>query len=155
MLIVFYQDLKFFSYSSIIRVEISYRNHNFLICAFECFQFQVKCDVDVVLLANHVHVHNDQNGDAIVTEEIRNEFQNFWKEHENNPLEGRNHIIASMCPQIFGCYVVKLAVTLVLIGGVRRINETETKVRGESHLLLVGDPGKKKNHQVKLILKFF
>lgn len=32
-------------------------------------------------------------------------------------------------------------VTLTLIGGVQHVDGSGTKVRGESHLLLVGDPG--------------
>lgn len=107
----------------------------------------------MVVQANHVNVHNEQNGRTIVTDELRTEFDNFWQEHRDNPLEGRNHIIASMCPQIFGCYVVKLAVTLVLIGGVRRVDQTGTKVRGESHLLLVGDPGTAKSQFLKYAAK--
>ena len=34
-------------------------------------------------------------------------------------MMGRNIILASVCPQVFGLYVVKLCVTLVLIGGVQ------------------------------------
>ena len=101
----------------------------------------------MVVQANHVNIHNEQNGGAVVTDEIRTEFETFWHEHADKPLEGRNHIIASVCPQIFGCYAVKLAVTLVLIGGVRRVDQSGTKVRGESHLLLVGDPGKSRLHK--------
>lgn len=36
----------------------------------------------------------------------------------------------SLCPQVFGMYVVKLAVALVLAGGVQRVDASGTKVRG-------------------------
>ena len=39
-------------------------------------------------------------------------------------------------------YIVKLAVTLVLTGGVPKQNADGTRIRGDSHLLLVGDTGK-------------
>jgi len=33
-------------------------------------------------------------------------------------------------------------VALTLIGGVQHVDASGTRIRGESHLLLVGDPGK-------------
>lgn len=38
-------------------------------------------------------------------------------------------------------YYVKLALLLVLIGGISKSDKTGVKVRGDCHLLLVGDPG--------------
>lgn len=37
--------------------------------------------------------------------------------------------------------ILFLAVALTLIGGVQHVDSSGTRVRGESHLLLVGDPG--------------
>jgi hypothetical protein len=44
-------------------------------------------------------------------------------------------------PQIYGMFVVKLAMALMVVGGVPRCDEAGTHIRGEIHMLLVGDPG--------------
>jgi hypothetical protein len=46
------------------------------------------------------------------------EIQQFWNFHQNQPLVGRNLIVRAVCPQLFGLAVVKLALLLVIIGGV-------------------------------------
>lgn len=100
-----------------------------------------RCDVELVIKANDLMISNDQRSSVLITEQHKREFIEFWNSYKFSPLEGRNRILASFCPEVFGLYVVKLAVTLVLIGGVQRTKESGTRIRGESHLLLVGDPG--------------
>lgn len=86
-------------------------------------------------------VNNDQTSVITFNDETKRFFDEFWEKYEFKPLSGRNEIIASICPQVFGLYLVKLAVALTLIGGVQKISKSGTRVRGESHMLLVGDPG--------------
>ncbi len=53
-------------------------------------------------------------------------------------------IIFMLCecsPQIFGMFLVKLATALMLIGGLHRVDDSGTHIRGEVHMLLIGDPG--------------
>ena len=49
----------------------------------------------------------------------KEEIEKFWEEHKLKPLTGRNHILSCLCPQVYGLYVVKLAVAMVLAGGVQ------------------------------------
>ena len=107
---------------------------------------QAKIDIELALRANNLLVNNDQSSAITLSDEMKRRFDDFWERYQLRPLCGRNEIIASICPQVFGLYLVKLAVALTLIGGVQRVSKSGTRVRGESHLLLVGDPGNSNQH---------
>ncbi|XP_003388796.2 PREDICTED: probable DNA helicase MCM9 [Amphimedon queenslandica] len=99
------------------------------------------CLLEVVIHANHIVLKTSSQEKNDITDEMKSFFDAFWCSYKDNPLEGRNVIIASFCPQVFGLYVVKLCICLALVGGVQYVDESGTLVRGDCHLLLVGDPG--------------
>ncbi|KAL1534354.1 DNA helicase mcm9, variant 2 [Salvia divinorum] len=113
----------------------------------------VRCDLDPVLIANHVRRMNELKSGVEIPEDIILKFKNFWTNFKDTPLRGRNAILRGICPQIFGLFTVKLAVALTLIGGVQHVDASGTKIRGESHLLLVGDPGTGKSQFLKYSAK--
>ncbi len=57
----------------------------------------------------------------------------------------RRKIVASIAPAIFGWWDIKEAVALLLFGGVTKSTREGERIRGEIHVLLVGDPGTAKS----------
>jgi DNA replicative helicase MCM subunit Mcm2 (Cdc46/Mcm family) len=62
-------------------------------------------------------------------------------------------IISALCPELAGLHVAKIAVALALAGGVARVDARGTTLRGEAHVLLVGDAGTGKvGNRIKIII---
>jgi replicative DNA helicase Mcm len=53
----------------------------------------------------------------------------------------REKIIASVAPTIYGHWDLKEAIALQLFGGVPKVAPDGTRIRGDIHVLFVGDPG--------------
>ncbi|XP_055935195.1 DNA helicase MCM9-like isoform X2 [Argiope bruennichi] len=108
-------------------------------------------DIDLVLFAHNVEVKNKLIP-GVLSESLAHEFGRFWLDNQSDPLKGRDFILSCICPQVFGLYIVKLAVALILAGGVEKKDEN-SRIRGDSHLLLVGDPGTGKSQFLKFASK--
>ncbi|XP_068473265.1 probable DNA helicase MCM8 isoform X2 [Phaseolus vulgaris] len=64
----------------------------------------------------------------------------FAQEHGSDLFR---QILQSICPSIYGHELVKAGITLSLFGGVRKhsMDQNKVPVRGDIHVIIVGDPG--------------
>jgi len=86
--------------------------------------------------------------DAIHVESVETEWEEIeiTEEDEKKIVELAkdpqiyDKLVASIAPTIFGLEDVKLAIALQLFGGEEHIQKDKSRVRGEIHILLIGDP---------------
>jgi DNA helicase MCM8 len=64
----------------------------------------------------------------------------FAEEHGSDIFR---QILHSICPSIYGHELVKAGITLALFGGVKKhlMDQNKVPVRGDIHVIIVGDPG--------------
>jgi DNA helicase MCM9 len=80
----------------------------------------VRCMVDVAINANSVVAHHAVEQIVSLSDATASQFEVFWRQHSHSSraiFAARNMIIRSVCPQLYGMFLVKLALLLSLVGG--------------------------------------
>jgi replicative DNA helicase Mcm len=96
-------------------------------------------------------------GSSIISEEIEFENIEISKEDENAIIQLSKEegiyqkMIESIAPSIYGYDEEKMAITLQLFSGVTKHLPDSTRIRGNIHILLVGDPGTGKSQLLQYI----
>jgi len=98
--------------------------------------------IDVVLEAHWIE--KEKQGSVAIPQDMQDKL---LKESHSHDMYER--LAASMAPEIFGHEDVKKALLLMLVGGVNKHLEDGMKLRGDMHMLLMGDPGVAKSQLIK------
>ncbi|MCI4436003.1 MAG: minichromosome maintenance protein MCM [Ignisphaera sp.] len=101
----------------------------------------------------YIEVNNIIVSQRILEEiEITKEDEEKIRELAKDPLI-RRKIIASIAPAIHGLWDIKEAIALLLFGGVPKTLPDGTRIRGDIHVLIIGDPGTAKSQLLQYVAK--
>lgn len=98
--------------------------------------------------SNHIEPVEEDFSDIIIKPE---ELEKIKKIAKSKNVYSR--LTNSIAPSIYGHENVKLALGLQMLGGVKKQKKDDTIIRGDMHILLVGDPGVAKSQMVTFISK--
>ncbi|QGA54455.1 AAA domain-containing protein [Sulfolobus sp. E5-1-F] len=100
---------------------------------------------DIYMKVSSIEVSQKVLDEVIISEEDEKKI----KELAKDPWI-RDRIIASIAPSIYGHWEIKEALALALFGGVPKVLE-DTRIRGDIHILIIGDPGTAKSQMLQFI----
>ena len=103
---------------------------------------------DLVMNADYIEPVQEDFSDIDIKPEDEEEIKKLSKEPKIF-----ERLANSIAPSIMGHDKIKEALLLQLMGGVRKKKEDGTIVRGDMHILLVGDPGAGKSAMLSFIAK--
>ncbi len=95
---------------------------------------------DMVIDAVHIEVSQKILEEVVITREDEERIKALAKD----PWV-RKKILASIAPAIYGHWDIKEAIALALFGGVPKVTQDGLRIRGDIHVLIVGDPGTAKS----------
>lgn len=101
---------------------------------------------DIFLNVNSIELEEHEFEEVIITEEEEKEILKLSKDRRLY-----EKIIFSIAPTIYGLETEKEALVLQLFGGVPKKMPDETIIRGDIHIILVGDPGTAKSQLLRYI----
>jgi DNA helicase MCM9 len=114
-----------------------------LIRQWRYLQRHTRSSIELTMQANNVMALTQHDRSAFRSAVSTVQFKTFWEDHQlkGKLMSGRNFIIRSICPQLYGMYFVKMSLLLALIGGVDTSLKGGIRRRSNIHMLMVGDPG--------------
>ena len=114
----------------------------------ETTQRGLKTTFRMYIEVNHVELREKEVEEVEISKEDEEEIRKLAAE----PFICEK-IVSSIAPAIFGYEDVKEAITLQLFAGVFRILSDGTRLRGDSNILLVGDPGTAKSQILQYVAR--
>ncbi|QQG39203.1 MAG: minichromosome maintenance protein MCM [Candidatus Woesearchaeota archaeon] len=103
---------------------------------------------DIVVEANHIEPLEETFFDLELSKKDVEEINNLAKDPKIY-----EKFAQSIAPSIYGHEKVKEAIVLQLMGGVKKLKDDGTTIRGDMHVLLVGDPGAAKSTMLNFVSK--
>ena len=103
---------------------------------------------DIILQANSIEYIDTEFNELDISLEEEEEILKL-----SSDPEIYNNIIKSIAPSIYGYEDIKEALAMQLFSGVPKNLPDGTRVRGDIHMLLVGDPGIAKSQMLRYMVK--
>jgi replicative DNA helicase Mcm len=102
--------------------------------------------MDIFIDGNSIEILQQEYEEFEITEEDKKKILEL---SEDPGIYSR--IVGSIAPVIYGYETIKLAIALQLFGGVPKKLPDGTEIRGDIHILLVGDPGVAKSQMLRYV----
>ena len=99
---------------------------------------------DLIIFGNHIEPVEEDFTEIKINEEEEEKILQLSKDPNIFNL-----LSDSLAPSIYGHDQIKAALLLQLFGGVRKVRDDGVITRGDTHILLIGDPGSGKSQLIK------